>query len=162
MSLTQDELARLEQLEDQQARGKAVAWDEPKTVRGIVIREVETVTFTNDDGTEQTKRVVTLRTEAGLEAIFEGPVRLNDRLFNGERRKDDPDPLGPPKEGDLLIVTYRGEKPTASGRNVKDFDVFRGSAETPDQTLLDDPGPAERPPHTDEDAPPADDDDIPF
>jgi hypothetical protein len=169
MTLSQDELTRLEQLEDQQARGEAVAWDEPKTIRGVVVRDVETVTFTDKrDNTERTKRVLTLRTADGLQTIFEGPGKLNDRLFEGKRFKDDPNALGPPRTGELVIVTYLGDKPSqTTGREWKDFDVYRGSpgstgsGETSDKRLSDDPGPAERPPHGDEDAP-VNDDDITF
>jgi hypothetical protein len=133
MALTQDELARLERLEDEQARGVPVKWDHPKTVRGVVVRDAETITYNDQNlGTEVTKQVVTLRTENGLEAIFSGPGRLDSALFRGERYKDDPNPAGPPRKGDLLIVNYKGERPSQStGREFKDFDVYRSTPETP-------------------------------
>ena len=127
MTLTTEELKALDQLEDEQGRGDAVSWDEPKTVRGIVVRDVETITYTDkNDGLEKSKKVVTLRTEAGLEAIYEGPVKLNGRLFEGERYKQAS--LGPPRKGEFVVVRYKGERSSqTTGRPVKDFDVFRKS-----------------------------------
>jgi hypothetical protein len=133
MKLTQEELARLEQLEDEQARGASVKWDTPKAVRGVVVRDVEEVTFTDaSSGEDTTKEVCTVRTENGLEAIWEGPDQLNSKLFKGERFKDDPSPSGPPRKGDLLIVHYKSEKTSqTSGREWKAFDVYRSTPEGP-------------------------------
>lgn len=125
--LSETELAALDELEDMLARGEAVVWDEPKTIRGIVVRDVETVTFNdkNNGGAEKSKRVLTLRTTDGLVAIFEGPAKLTSRLFNGERFGSDP--VGPPVQGQLAIVTYKGERVSqTTGRDYKDFDVVVG------------------------------------
>jgi len=65
-TLTPAELERLERLEDEQAKAPAVVWDEVKTVRGVVVRDVEVVSFTDSrTGEERSKRVVTLRTPGG-------------------------------------------------------------------------------------------------
>lgn len=133
MKLTQDEVAQLERLEDEQGRGVSVKWDTPKTVRGVVVRDVEDVTFTDQNsGEDTTKKVCTVRTENGLEAIWEGPDQLNSKLFKGERFKDDPSPSGPPRKSDLLIAHYKGEKLSqTSGRDYKAFDVYRSVPEGP-------------------------------
>lgn len=162
ISLTPDELAALDQLEDEQARGETVKWDEPKTVRGVVAREIETIAFTDrTSGEEKTSRILTIRTENGLQAIFDGPVALGLRLFG------DNSPGGAAgdaaRKGDLLIVSYLGERPTDSGREYKAFDVTRSTPDAELDALIDgDPGPENEPndPGVDErDAP---DDDIPF
>jgi hypothetical protein len=144
--LTQNEVKQLERLEDEQARGVAVIWDEPKTIRGIVIRDVETIAFTDtNDNQEKTKRLVTLRTTSGLETVFDGPLKLNGRLFEGERYKQEP--LGPPCRGDFLVIIYKGEKVAQSGRTFKDFDVLRSRPEVreaSDQPALGDVVEAER------------------
>jgi hypothetical protein len=57
------------------------------------------------------KRVATLRTEQGLEAIWEGPVRLQP-LFEVEG------------SGLPVVVAYGGEKTSKSGRTYKDFDLI--------------------------------------
>ena len=128
MSLTSDELADLNALEDQELRGGSVNWDEPKRVGGGVARDVETFSYTDKTtGEERTKQVLTLRTADGLVAIFEGPQSLNAKLFDGERY--DQPPLGPPATGDLLIVEYLGERTSqSSGRLYKAFRVFHRAA----------------------------------
>ena len=132
LTLSAAELDRLDRLEDEQARGEAVRWDEPKTVRGIVVRDVETVTFKDKNTDEsKTKHVLTMRTETGLAAIFEGPTALNSRLFAGERACE-PD-LGPPRTGDLVIVTYKGEKTSEAGFAYKAFDVSRSAVKSDEQ-----------------------------
>jgi hypothetical protein len=124
--LTDTELDALTALEDEQARGEPVRWDQPKTVKGVVARDLETFSYRDaNDGGEKTKRVLTLRTEKGLAAIFDGPAKLTSRLFNGERQ--DGEPTGPPGKGCPVIVEYRGEKVSqTTGRAYKDFAVYRG------------------------------------
>jgi hypothetical protein len=123
VSLSPTELAALERLEDEVARGEAVRWDVPKMVRGIAVRDVEVVTYADqNDGSEKTKRVLTLRTAEGIFAIFEGPRKLTSRLFDGEQKGGGP--LGPPRKGDLVLIQYKGEKVSSTtGRAFKDFDV---------------------------------------
>jgi hypothetical protein len=162
--LTPDELAALDSLEDEQARGETVKWDEPKTVKGVAAREIETVTFTDRTcGEEKTSRILTLRTENGLQAIFDGPVALGWRLFG------DDSPGGtanePARRGDLLIVAYLGERTAESGREYKAFDVTRSAPEPDAQlaALIDgDPGPELEPNDPGVDEPEASDDDFPF
>lgn len=132
----------LAELEDEQGRGEAISWDEQKTVRGVVVRDVETVTFQDkNDGTTKEKRVLTLRTADGLMAIFEGPAKLNSRLFEGEQYNADP--LGPPAKGQLVIVTFKGERVSqTTGRDYKDFEITRGPAPTSPEPAAAAPAPA--------------------
>ena len=89
----------------------------------------------NDATKTTTKKVATLRTSTGLQAIWEGPAAL-DKLFEVEG------------SGMPVIVAYPGERVgQESGRTYKAFDVVIGEA------------PAER--HRDAGQQPADDD-IPF
>ncbi len=168
VTLTAAELAALERLEDEQSRGETVRWDEPKAVRGVVVRDIETVQSRDREGNPKTSRVLTLRTVDGLQAIFDGPVRLNWFLFGDEPPSGDA--TRPARKGDLLIVDYRGERTAAeSGRSFKDFAVTHSvdTVDEPTAALIDgDPG-AEREPNdpgidettaTDIDL----DDDIPF
>jgi hypothetical protein len=123
--LSEQEEAALAALEDEQGRGDGVSWDAPKTVKGVMVRDVETITFTDkNDGVEKQKRVATLRTADGLVAIFEGPAKLNSRLFDGEQFQGES--IGAPTKGQLVIVTYKGERLSQNGRDYKDFDVVRG------------------------------------
>jgi hypothetical protein len=126
VSLSDAELARLEQLENEQARGEAIRWDEPKEVRGVVVRDVEEITFKDRHTDEaKTKQLLTLRTAHGLVAVFEGPVALNKRLFEGERLNQPS--LGPPKTGDLVIIKFVGEGMTDGGQSFKRFEVYRST-----------------------------------
>jgi hypothetical protein len=124
--LSSAEVAALAELEDERGRGESVVWDEPKIVKGAVVRDVEVVSFTDkNDGSEKTKRVITLRTEQGLAALWEGPAKLTSRLFEGEQYHGEK--LGPPVKGQLLLVEFKGERLSGtSGRAYKDFDVVRG------------------------------------
>src|SRR5262245_41417476 len=98
-ALDERELAALDALEDKLARGRSVHWDQPKVIRGFVARPIEKVAVRdyNDPTSTVEKRVATLRTEDGLEAIWEGPSAL-ERLF-------EIDGSGVP-----VIVAYNGEK----------------------------------------------------
>jgi hypothetical protein len=165
ISLTADELAALDRLEDEQARGETVKWDEPKTIRGVAARNIETVQSRDKEGTPKTSRVLTLRTQDGLKAIFDGPVRLNWFVFG------DPPPSSaatrPPRKGDLVIVDYRGEKTAPeTGRTFKDFHVTSSSASTVDAETAaligGDPGPEREPNDPGIDEPEPASDDIPF
>jgi hypothetical protein len=141
-SLSDHELAELNQLEDQLGRGTAVHWDHPKTVRGFLARPIETATVKdyNDPNVTIDKKVATLRTEHGLQAIWEGPTGL-ETLFETTGA------------GIPVIVTYKGEKTSAStGRPYKAFDLIIGAAKN---TADDEPGPAD-------DIPYAPADDLPF
>jgi hypothetical protein len=167
ISLSSDELAALDRLEDEQARGETIKWDRPKTIRGVVARDVETVASRDRDGNAKTSRVLTLRTQDGLKAIFDGVVRLNWFIFG------DKPPSGaavrPPRRGDLLIVDYRGEKTAPdTGRTFKDFSVTSSSPSTSSvdaetaALIGGDPGPALEPNDPGVDEPETVDDDIPF
>jgi hypothetical protein len=145
-SLTDAEQKMLDQLEDEQARGESVTWDEPKTIRGIVARDVELVTYKDrNSGEERSKRVLTVRTVTGLVSVWEGPTSLTSRLFEGEVSNGPA--VGPPAAGTLVIIRYLGERTAESGREYKAFEIVRG---TPIET------PAAPAPAAD------DDNDIPF
>jgi hypothetical protein len=81
-ALSEAELAKLDALEDSLGRGTAVHWDEPKSVRGYLARPIETATAKDFNDPKKTveKRVATLRTTNGLQAIWEGPAGL-EKLF---------------------------------------------------------------------------------
>lgn len=116
--LSEHELAALDRLEDKLGRGASVHWDEPKTIRGVGARPIETATVKdyNDPSKMISKRVATLRTANGLEAIWEGPAGL-EKLFEADIT------------GHPVIVTYKGERVSQeSGRPYKAFDVIVGDA----------------------------------
>jgi hypothetical protein len=162
--LTTDELAAPNRLEDEQARGVTVKWDEPKTVKGVAAREIETVTYSDrTSGEEKTSRILTLRTADGLQAIFDGPIALGWRLF-GDNSPDSTSNEAA-RKGDLLIVSYLGERTAESGREYKAFDVTRSTPEADAQLagLVDgDPGPENEPNDPGVDEPEASDDEFPF
>ena len=116
--LSDHELRELEALEERFARGTAVKWGEPQTIKGHLIRPIETVTVPKYGEPTKTvdKKVATLRTSSGLQAIWEGPDAL-DKLFEIEG-------YGMP-----LIVAYLGERVgQESGNTYKAFDVVIGDA----------------------------------
>ena len=114
--LTDHERRELDALEERLGRGTAVKWDEPKTIKGYLVRPIEEaeVRDYNDLSKTVTKKVATLRTSAGLQAIWGGPTSL-EKLFEIEG-------FGMP-----VIVAYLGERiGQESGKTYKVFDVIVG------------------------------------
>ncbi len=123
-TLGADEQAALDALEDQLGRGVNVHWPkhEPKTIRGYGARDIETVSVPSYDDPSQMveKRVATIRTSEGLQAIWEGPAGL-EKLFESEIA------------GRPVIVTCTGEKISQkTGRSYKAFTVLVGDAPASD------------------------------
>jgi hypothetical protein len=116
--LSDRELEELEALEERLGRGASVTWDEPKAVKGYLVRPIEEAEVPAYDDRTKTiaKKVATLRTSSGLQAIWEGPGQL-EKLFEIEG-------YGMP-----VIVAYLGERVgQESGRTYKAFDVVVGEA----------------------------------
>jgi hypothetical protein len=153
VQLSQSELDRLEQLENEQARGVSVRWDVPKVVKGFLVRPIEEVEVPdyNDKTRRVTKKIATLRTASGLEAIWEGPVAL-EPLF---------EVVG---SGHPIIVRYGGRKPSqTSAYDYGDFSVIVGPPGEVEYRSAEQVSDA--PAYTDPDealAAGAEDDDIPF
>lgn len=119
--LSPHELRALEALEEQLGRGTAVKWDEPKTIKGYLVRPIEEaeVPEYGDSTRAVTKKLATVRTAAGLQTIWEGPTALEE-LFEIEG------------SGMPVIVAYLGEKVgQETGRTYKAFDVVVGEAPEP-------------------------------
>jgi hypothetical protein len=98
-TLSDDEVRALEELEERLSRGTSVKWDEPKTIKGYLVRPIEAVEVPDYGDSTKTakKKVATLRTASGLQAIWEGPAAL-DKLFEVEG------------SGMPVIVAYLGER----------------------------------------------------
>jgi hypothetical protein len=131
-NLSEQELARLEALENELARGTSVRWDEPKRISGFLVRPIEKVTVKDYSDPSKTveKQVATLRTANGLQTIWEGPAGL-EKLFEVQG------------SGMPVIVDYKGEKVAQeSGRSYKSFDVIVGPHEAAlpaaEEAILDD------------------------
>jgi hypothetical protein len=118
--LSETEQAALDRLENQQARGTSVKWEKPCTIKGFLARPIEAVTVKDYADPTKTveKKVATLRTAEGLQAIWSGLAAV-EALFEIEG------------SGMPVIVTYKGEKTgQESGRSYKDIDVVVGEAPT--------------------------------
>jgi hypothetical protein len=118
--LSDHELRELEALEDRLGRGTAVKWDKPKTIKGYLVRPIEEaeVRDYNDPTKRITKKLATLRTSSGLQAIWEGPDAL-EKLFEIKGH------------GMPVIVAYVGEKiGQESQMTYKAFDVVAGEVPT--------------------------------
>jgi hypothetical protein len=118
--LSDRELEALEALEERLGRGTAVKWDEPKTIKGYLVRPIEEAEVPEYGDSTKTvaKKLATVRTATGLQAIWEGPAAL-DKLFEIKG------------SGMPVIVAYLGEKVgQESGRTYKAFDVVVGEAPT--------------------------------
>jgi hypothetical protein len=119
-ALSESEQRALDALEERLGRGTSVKWDRPKTVRGFLARPIETATVKDFDDPSKTveKRVATLRTAEGLQAIWKGPTGLKE-LFEIEG------------SGMPVVVSYVDDSVSQEGRPYKKFDVVVGEAPKP-------------------------------